>query len=477
MIHLAWTTTEHLLCVQDEGTVLVYDIFGKLQKHFGMGEIAKDQRVRSKLYLNIKGKISFFQQVIQAKAFTYSTNTGLAVMTSLFRIIVVTNVEGMNIRQLADISDLRSTPVWQVITSERSCNVLVAKNANLYTLDMTGQLKLVKEFDFDSVIDMAISFNQQLIAIYGDTGGIWIGSKDFKTINREIRTDIRSRPRHLEFCGTGAILCCYQDELLLFDINAGPSSQRIRYDLDEPVFCSAELDGVRILSSFYHEFIQKVDVDLQTAYLLGGTMEAHNQLIEAYQQHLQRSQKAYDYLKNIIDKLSEAVTKCIKCATLEYDSPKCRNLLLDAANFGKTFMNEYDPTAYLNACEELRVITQIRDPKIGIGITYKQFKHLTLPVVLDRLIMRKHFALAVKICEFLKLHQEKERILGQYASYKISQLDVADDIIADCIVSNLGTNYMAYADIAEKALKKERRDLAARLLEFEPRSSKQVKYS
>ncbi|CAD5122098.1 DgyrCDS10548 [Dimorphilus gyrociliatus] len=454
VIHIGWTTSEQLLCVQDEGTVLVYNIFGKMQKHFGMGETAKEQRI------------------IQAKTFTYSTNTGLAVMTSFYRIIIVTNVEAMNIRQLAEISDLRSTPIWHVITSERSCNVLVAKNANLYTLDLTGQLKLVKEYDFESIIDIAVSFNQQLIAVYGDNGGIWIGTKDFKTINREIRTDMRSRPKHLEFCGTGAIVCCYTDEMMVFD-TASSSSQPIRYSLEEPVYCSAELDGVRILSSFDHEFLHKVETVLQTAYLL-GTMEAHNQLIEAYQQFTLMSQKADEYLRNITEKLSEAVANCIKCATLEYDSAKCQKLLLNAASFGKTFLTEFDPTDFLTACEELRVLNELRSPKIGIGISYKQFKHLSLPVVLDRLILRKHFALAVKICEFLKLNQERERIFGQWATFKISQSDKSDEVIADCIVGKLGTNYMAYAHIAEKALKMERRDLAARLLEFEPRSSKQV---
>ena len=37
---LGWTYTEDLLCVQDDGTVLVYDIFLNFKRQFGMGQVS-----------------------------------------------------------------------------------------------------------------------------------------------------------------------------------------------------------------------------------------------------------------------------------------------------------------------------------------------------------------------------------------------------------------------------------------------------
>ena len=39
VIHLAWSSTEELLCIQDDGQVLVYDIFGNIKRHFSMGQV------------------------------------------------------------------------------------------------------------------------------------------------------------------------------------------------------------------------------------------------------------------------------------------------------------------------------------------------------------------------------------------------------------------------------------------------------
>ena len=39
IIHLGWSSTEDLLCIQDDGSVLIYDIFGTHQHTFSMGQV------------------------------------------------------------------------------------------------------------------------------------------------------------------------------------------------------------------------------------------------------------------------------------------------------------------------------------------------------------------------------------------------------------------------------------------------------
>lgn len=38
---IGWSSTEDLLCVQQDGTVLTYDIFGKFHGRFSMGQVSK----------------------------------------------------------------------------------------------------------------------------------------------------------------------------------------------------------------------------------------------------------------------------------------------------------------------------------------------------------------------------------------------------------------------------------------------------
>lgn len=38
---LGWTVSDDLLCVQEDGTVLIYDLFGGFKRHFSMGNVRR----------------------------------------------------------------------------------------------------------------------------------------------------------------------------------------------------------------------------------------------------------------------------------------------------------------------------------------------------------------------------------------------------------------------------------------------------
>ena len=39
VIQLGWSSSEDLLCIQDDGVILVYDIFGNFKRTFSMGQV------------------------------------------------------------------------------------------------------------------------------------------------------------------------------------------------------------------------------------------------------------------------------------------------------------------------------------------------------------------------------------------------------------------------------------------------------
>jgi len=39
-VQLGWTASEDLLCIQEDGTVLIYNLFCEFKRHFSMGNVS-----------------------------------------------------------------------------------------------------------------------------------------------------------------------------------------------------------------------------------------------------------------------------------------------------------------------------------------------------------------------------------------------------------------------------------------------------
>uniref|UniRef100_Q6GMQ7 Vacuolar protein sorting-associated protein 16 homolog n=1 Tax=Homo sapiens TaxID=9606 RepID=Q6GMQ7_HUMAN len=226
--------------------------------------------------------------------------------------------------------------------------------------------------------------------------------------------------------------------------------------------------------------------------------------------HQKESQKADEYLREIqeLGQLTQAVQQCIEAAGHEHQPDMQKSLLrvgLDgrageggagrgwdgqqgssllspsgssqAASFGKCFLDRFPPDSFVHMCQDLRVLNAVRDYHIGIPLTYSQYKQLTIQVLLDRLVLRRLYPLAIQICEYLRLPEVQgvSRILAHWACYKVQQKDVSDEDVARAINQKLGdTPGVSYSDIAARAYGCGRTELAIKLLEYEPRSGEQV---
>ncbi|NXH45732.1 VPS16 protein, partial [Dicaeum eximium] len=201
-------------------------------------------------------------------------------------------------------------------------------------------------------------------------------------------------------------------------------------------------------------------------------------LLEAQKEYEKESQKADEYLREIREQqlLPEAVGQCIEAAGYEHE-PDTQKSLLRAASFGKCFLDKFPPEGFVRMCQDLRVLNAIRDYQIGIPLTFTQYKQLTIEVLLDRLVLRRLYPLAIRVCEFLRLPeiQGVSRILAHWACYKVQQKDKSDEEVAQAINQKLGdTAGISYSDIATRADDCGRAELAIKLLEYEPRSGEQV---
>ncbi|CAG2064744.1 unnamed protein product, partial [Timema podura] len=74
-----------------------------------------------------------------------------------------------------------------------------------------------------------------------------------------------------------------------------------------------------------------------------------------------------------------------------------------AAQFGKSFVPDIDSEPYVKMCRTLRVLNAVRNLRIGVPLTITQLQHLSFQVLLDRLVVRRHFYLAIQIAKYLRM--------------------------------------------------------------------------
>ncbi|KAG8236734.1 hypothetical protein J437_LFUL014231, partial [Ladona fulva] len=231
LMQMGWSSGEELLCIQDDGQVLIYDIFGKHQHTFGIGQyeiynmgwerevslesmvvaaahfggpiaVTRDRQQFVKVQGLGKPKISIYSasgqifssfveakefKVIDAKIFNSDQVTGIAVMTSMYRIYLVNNVKEPRVRHLAEVPSLNKLPnCWTVVSEDRQTKVLLAEGKQVHSL-MSGQRSLQVATDFDGkIVDIAVSFNNRHVALLSENGTLWVGSADIRNKYVEI---------------------------------------------------------------------------------------------------------------------------------------------------------------------------------------------------------------------------------------------------------------------------------------------------
>ncbi|NWY53083.1 VPS16 protein, partial [Chionis minor] len=397
--------------------------------------------------------------VLEAKVFHTEYGTGVAILTGAHRFSLTTNIDDLKLRRMPEVPGLQKPPsCWAVLSQDRVTIVLLAVGQDLYLLDNTSCSVVVSEL-------------QQLD----------MGSREKLC---EFNSSIRSPPKQMVCCPLTGLCPAPQagggHAPALLKHGAGlvsPGVPELQAGMaGEQVGVGAE-DVPRLgqpLTCFFPPIFAEASQEIfKIASMAPGAL-----LLEAQKEYEKESQKADEYLREIKDQklLPEAVSQCIEAAGYEHE-PDTQKSLLRAASFGKCFIDKFPPENFVRMCQDLRVLNAIRDYQIGIPLTFTQYKQLTIEVLLDRLVLRRLYPLAIRICEYLRLSeiQGVSRILAHWACYKVQQKDKSDEEVAHAINQKLGdTPGISYSEIAARAYDCGRTELAIKLLEYEPRSGEQV---
>ncbi|XP_046684103.1 vacuolar protein sorting-associated protein 16 homolog isoform X2 [Homalodisca vitripennis] len=455
VLQLGWSTTEELLCVQGDGAVLVYDMFANYQRTFSMGKDVQETRVLS------------------AEIFESAIGTGVAVLTTTFRVFIVNNYKEPKTRLLSEVVGIHQAPnAWAVVCEERHTRVLMAVGPELYSMSESESRAILQPVDLGDDISMvvriAVSSSYQCVALLSDRGRLWLGTADLRNNYRLV--DVRPFTiRQIAWCGEQGVVLNCESSLEVIPCR----EENLSFLQDPPSHLIQEKDCLRVVSGSTHEIIQRVPQVVVDIFRINSTSPG-SYLLEASKQFQKKSHRANEYIHLVKPKLSMAVGQCIEAAGQEFD-PSVQKMLMKAAQFGKDFLPEYCPDAYVRMCRLLRVLNAVRDPKIGIPITYTQLQLLTIQMLVDMLVRRRQYFLAIQSVNYLHIPDSSSHILTHWASYKVKQLRLDADQIAKEIAEKLGrTAGVSYTNIAKEAISNGRTELAIKLLDYEPRATLQV---
>ncbi|KAF9976159.1 hypothetical protein BGZ73_009073 [Actinomortierella ambigua] len=446
---MGWTAAEELLCVLEDGTVRMYNLQGECTQFslFAHTKESKDNRV------------------IDVQIW----RGGLVALTGDLQLIAVTDFEQHQPEYLIDPCINEPPHSWIVIPPEftlsRHVEVLLACNDTILTVDKASARD--ECLDQGPFTKMAMSPDGSFLALFGKDGKLSVVSSDFSRSLSEFSTQTKEAPLQLVWCGTDSVVL-YWDK---FVVMVGPHGDWIPYTYDDSVYLIPEIDGVRIIGSKRCEFLQKVPSATEDIFKIGSTTPAAI-LYDTFENLDAKEPKVDGNLRNIRPELAEAVETCIEAAGHELDHDEQKRLLR-TASFGKSYLDTHDADAFVNMCKALRVLNAVRSHEIGIPLTYTQYQATPPETLINRLIIRKQYLLAIRICDYLDL--STDRILIGWACSKIKNAVDDDDNICRAVVEKLASRPgLSYSKVAQEAYKSGRQRLAIKLLDYEPRAGDQV---
>ncbi|KAK3113378.1 Vacuolar protein sorting-associated protein 16 [Teratosphaeriaceae sp. CCFEE 6253] len=442
---LGWSEDERLLVVTDDGTVRSYaDLQGDFTP-FTLGHGAEEHGVQSCKFWS----------------------TGFVALLGNNRLVVVTRYEEPRPQLLAS-APAGEVMSWTVIppehTSSRSVEVLLAIGKTVYVDAAECEDRGLEAGPFRHI---GVSPNGKFIALYTEDSKVWVISSDFQDRLSEYESKVKTPPKDLQWCGNNAVVLAWEDELHLI----GPNGAASKFYYDSFMHLLPDVDGIRVLTNDVCDFLQKVPDTTEEVFRLGSTSPA-SVLLDAQDQLEKKSPKADDDIQLIKANLDEAVDLCIRAAGQEY-SIHWQKQLLKAASFGKSVLDLYNSDDFVDMTEALRVLNAVRFYEIGLPLTYEQYIRLTPERLVQRLVNRQEYLLALKISEYL--HLPVDRIYVHWARQKVRSSSTDEEGTCDEIVRKLnGKRGISFEEVARAAYDEGRGKLATDLLEHEPRAGKQV---
>ncbi|KAI1393847.1 vacuolar protein sorting-associated protein 16 [Hypoxylon trugodes] len=443
---LGWSEDEKLLVVSYDGTVrCYYNLQGDFTQ-FSLGREAEDFGVHS---------CRFYDH-------------GMVALLTNNALIAVSSYDEPRPKALT-MPPEGEVHAWTIIspsfTLSRSVEVLLSIGKTVYVVDKTECED--RFLDIGPFSHISVSPNGKFAALYAADGKAHVITADFQSRLSEYDSRSQLIPKYLEWCGNDAVVIAWEDEVNV----VGPNNAVAPYVYEGRIHVIADHDGVRLITNDVCDFIQKVPDVTEEVFRFGSESPA-SVLLDAVEQLENQSPKADDNIQLIRPNLVEAVDTCVAAAGHEFNA-HWQKQLLKAASFGKSVLDIYNSDDFVDMCETLRVINAVRYYEIGLPLSYEQYQRLTPEGLIQRLINRHEYLLAIRIAGYLRL--PTDRIYVHWASAKVRIGTEDDDSICRLVVEKLsGKPGISFEAIARAAYDEGRGRLATELLNHEPRAGRQV---
>ncbi len=133
-IGIGWTSVEDLISIRDNGEIHIHNMFGNLKFLFNM---IKD------------GKAVDFRIFNTINTYSGTFSTGVVVLTSKRKFVIVKDVYEQKLQQFPDIpGGSTDFETWSIISTDKKCFVLISKGANIYQLNLGGASQLLVSISY-----------------------------------------------------------------------------------------------------------------------------------------------------------------------------------------------------------------------------------------------------------------------------------------------------------------------------------------
>lgn len=359
------------------------------------------------------------------------------------------------------------------------------------------------------VVAVKLSPDAKTIAVLSSSGGIFTFPPDLSSAVRVLTLGVKVVPVSVQWCGSRFLFLTYNEasfdeydglaeDFGMFSIavpigvKAEVKFEKISWTDDGCGWCTVtqEVDGVRVITDSSSVFVEDVPESIVSLCQLKPT-SAVGLFAKAFNQMRTAGDVAgLTAIRDLVQKLgtsafeAQVVDLLLDAASCEQDVAQQERILAVAAD-AKNRVKNFDTDKYVDVIKRLRIVNAVRDPKCGAPISMRQYEYLSgadhlraltpseTQVLLDRIVNRRNFQLALDISTTLKLKSQK--ILVQWASSLVQNRTLEDAKIAAMITSVLSKQPGAtYIEAARMASSMGRKTLAIHLLQNEPRAQQQV---
>lgn len=320
----------------------------------------------------------------------------------------------------------------QCLLSYKSTVFKISVDTDKVAFEMEDQALTAGPFSM-----MSSSPNGTVVALLSPTSRtISVINKNFDKLLLEYDTSNESSlPYMMEWSGNDAIVLSLRDEIKLI----GPSQsisffydiEQDNFDLDVllsdtaggmaitvPIIKTQE-DSLRIITKNKVELLRRVPESSINLHSVGSSHPSPI-LLDCVDKLATQSSKADSNISLLKsdNSLTAAISGCLEAA-LDEISPAWQKKILKAASFGKIYDNNYDADEYLKTVNTLKVLNQLRTPEVGIFLTHEAVTDLGWTAIIEMLLRRSQFLIALKIVDLLELEDCRSLVYVRWCCMKI----------------------------------------------------------